>query len=107
MKHFILTFAAFIMAMSLSAADITPMSHNIAKKLKLTEDQKWSIEDINYDYKVSNDKWNASQRDYENSLKTVLSAEQFAKYKKLRDKEIADEKAYKERQENLANMAYR
>ena len=106
MKHLFLTFAALVRAMSLSAADITPMSQKIAKKLKLTESQKWSIEDITFDFQNSADKWNATQKDYEQSLKAVLSPEQFMKYKELRAKEIEAEKEYKQRQLDMARAAY-
>ncbi len=106
MKHLFLTFAALVMAMSLSAADFTPMSQSIAKKLKLTEEQKWSIEDIDFDYKNSGDKWNATQKDYEQSLKAVLTPQQFMKYQQLRAKEIEQEKEYKQRQLDMARAAY-
>lgn len=94
------------MAMNVSAADFTPMSQKITKKLKLTESQKWSIEDINFDYQNSGDKWNATQKDYEQSLKAVLTPEQFMKYKELRAKEIEEEKEYKQRQIDMARAAY-
>ncbi len=107
MKHFVLTIAALAMAMSMTAADFTPMSEKIQKKLKLTDSQKWSIEDINYDYKISADKWNATQKDYEQSLKAVLSPGQFMQYKELRAKEMEKEgKEYKQKQLDMQRAAY-
>ena len=106
MKHFILTIVALAMAMSISAADFTPMSQKIAKKLNLTESQKWSIEDINFDYQNSGDKWNATQKDYEQSLKAVLSPQQFMKYKELHAKEIQQQKDFKQKQIDMARAAY-
>lgn len=106
MKKYILTLAALAMVVCASAADFTPMSQKIAKKLNLTDSQKWSIEDVNYDFKISADKWNATQKDYEQSLKAILTPQQFMKYQEMRAKEVEQEKEYKQKQLDMARAAY-
>ncbi len=107
MKHLIISLIALMISTALSAADFTPMSQKIAKKLKLSDSQKWAIEDINYDFQNSGDKWNATQKDYEQSLKKVLSPRQFVIYREQRAKEIKqEEREYKQKQIDMARAAY-